>query len=76
MKNYIDQYELDQLLKQWAESIFQEYDKVSSECKHEAQTYIGFSEQYEYCLICDAKKINGQWKLKEDITAPPTLHMV
>ena len=76
MKNYIDQEELDLLLKQWADSLFKEYDAIASGCQHETQTYIGFSEQYEFCIKCDAKKINGQWKLKDELVSTPTLHML
>lgn len=34
---------------------------VCLEFKHVPQEYVGFTEAYLYCAICDAKKLNGKW---------------
>lgn len=44
MSPYEDKYKLP----------FGRYDK--SACTHEWKTYMGFSEQFEYCVACDKKK--------------------
>lgn len=51
--------ELDRILKLWADS--QQNSSESHGCLHETKYYIGFSEEYEFCTKCDAKKINGLW---------------
>ena len=28
---------------------------------HEIEKYVGFTEAYDFCKICDAKKIDGKW---------------
>lgn len=38
-----------------------ELPPVCVEWKHEPVTYVGFTEAYDYCTVCDAKKINGKW---------------
>ena len=53
--------ELDRVLKLWAESYSLHPDLAENGCFHEVKTYVGFREEYDYCLKCDAKKVNGQW---------------
>ena len=34
---------------------------VCLEHRHIIRHYVGFSEIYDYCFVCDAKRINGKW---------------
>ena len=34
---------------------------VCLEHRHIVRQYVGFSEIYDYCDVCDAKRINGKW---------------
>lgn len=58
---------LEDILKKWAVSYKESSDVNSFGCQHETSTYTGFSEQYEYCRKCDAKKINGEWQRSEKL---------
>lgn len=60
--NNLDQIqELDRILKLWAESYTNQTLMEPMGCQHQPQHYIGFREEYEFCVKCDAKKINGLW---------------
>ena len=53
--------ELDRILKLWSENQQTELHHLLEGCTHEERHYVGFMEEYNYCLKCDAKKINGEW---------------
>jgi len=53
--------ELDRILKLWSENQHAELVNTLEGCSHEEKHYLGFMEEYNYCLKCDAKKINGEW---------------
>lgn len=55
--------ELDRVLKLWSQSYQTITDGLPHEdrCHHEMRHYLGFMEEYDYCIKCDAKHINGQW---------------
>jgi hypothetical protein len=53
--------EMDRILKLWAESYNKQFEVEPQGCRHEGKYYIGFREEYEFCVKCDAKKINDQW---------------
>lgn len=55
--------ELDLILKRWAKT-YDPADPIVIEpqgCQHDTKLYIGFREEYEFCVKCDAKKLNGAW---------------
>jgi hypothetical protein len=58
---------LEDILKKWAISFKENNKEDSFGCQHESRDYTGFSEQYEFCAKCDAKKVNGEWKKSEKI---------
>lgn len=53
--------ELDRILKLWSESQKASMNNLLETCSHEERHYTGFMEEYDFCLKCDAKKINGEW---------------
>lgn len=53
--------ELDRILKLWSEGQQANLLNIPGECSHEERHYIGFMEEYQFCLKCDAKKVNGEW---------------
>jgi hypothetical protein len=60
---------LEEILNKWAIA-FKENSKrqaLSYGCQHDIREYIGFSEQYEYCIKCDAKKVDGDWQQSEKL---------
>lgn len=60
---------LEEILNKWAIAFKEnsQRDNDSYGCQHEVKEYIGFSEQYEYCSKCDAKKIAGEWQQSEQM---------
>lgn len=36
-----------------------------SEWQHDVRKYVGFTEAYDYCAYCDAKKLDGKWVRKK-----------
>jgi hypothetical protein len=53
--------ELDRILKLWADSYQNQSNPEFIGCIHEPKYYVGFSEEYEFCIKCDAKKVDGLW---------------
>lgn len=54
--------DIDHILRLWAQSYLPTIEnKLPEGCQHESKYYIGFREEYEFCLKCDAKKLNGVW---------------
>ena len=56
--------ELDRILKLWANSYNPQIEPelpLNTGCQHQSQLYIGFREEYEFCVKCDAKRLNGVW---------------
>lgn len=53
--------ELDRILKLWSDSYQNQTNFELASCVHEPRNYTGFNEEYEFCLKCDAKRINGAW---------------
>ncbi len=60
--------ELDRILKLWSESQQANLLNISGECMHEEHHYIGFMEEYKFCIKCDAKMEEGEWIKKPIIT--------
>lgn len=57
--------ELDRILKLWADSYQNHSLTEIAGCRHEPKYYMGFREEYEFCVKCDAKKIDGLWVEKQ-----------
>jgi hypothetical protein len=53
--------ELDRILKLWADSYQNQTNFQLAGCMHEPRYYVGFREEYEFCLKCDSKRIDGTW---------------
>lgn len=54
--------DIDHILRLWAQAYLpQEKITIHEGCQHEPKFYLGFREEYEFCLKCDAKKLNGVW---------------
>jgi hypothetical protein len=58
---------LEEILKRWSVTFTEGSKENSFGCEHEVKDYVGFAEQYEYCIKCDAKKINGEWQQAEKL---------
>jgi hypothetical protein len=58
---------LEDILKKWAIAFKESSNKDSFGCQHDSKHYTGFSEEYEYCSKCDAKKVNGEWQKSEKL---------
>lgn len=62
--NEVHAQELDRIMKLWANAyntpLVPDFAELAG-CNHQVQHYIGFREEYEFCVKCDAKKMNGVW---------------